>query len=240
MFPMRVILVSVLAALLTVPVAGQEQQETIVADRPGLADGASTVGRGVFQIETGVTVDRQGDESWSLPTLLRIGLGDRIELRIDSDVLGRSSDGSDLAPVAVGFKLRLTNGAMPLSLLANVQPPSGGGSRRTTGFEGEARLVSDIELGGGFALTPNAGLSLVEGGDATGLFAMTLEKEIGNALPFIDFETSFGHGDTSVIADAGVAWIVRPHTQLDVSAGVDVAGDEYPEWFIAAGFSRRF
>ena len=38
-----------------------------------------------------------------------------------------------------------------------------------------------------------------------------------------------------MIADAGVAWVVRPNTQLDVSAGVNVLGDAYPDWFLAAG-----
>jgi hypothetical protein len=168
---------------------------------------------------------------------LRFGLTNRLELRIESDVV--SNDG-DLAPLAAGFKLRLRDGDIPLSLIASVQPPSGGGSLRSTAFEGEARLVSDIELAEGLSLTPNVGVSLVEGDGAAAIFAATLEREMGRALPFVDFETTFRGGDTSMIADAGIAWVVRPNTQLDLSAGVDVLGDEYPEWFIAAGYSRRF
>ncbi|HYC93909.1 MAG TPA: transporter [Thermoanaerobaculia bacterium] len=236
---MHVLVAMVCLALAAVSAFAQEE-ETIVADRPGLADGAATVGSGVVQLETGLTLAGDDEESLTLPTLLRIGFGDRFELRIESDVAEGLSDDVELAPVAAGFKLRLTDGAIPLSIIAGVQPPSGGGRLRTTDFESEARLVSDIELGHGFALTPNVGVAFVEGGDATGVFAMTLEKTLGNALPFVDFETSFGGGDTSLIADAGVAWIVRPNTQLDVSGGVELAGDDYPEWFIAAGFSRRF
>jgi hypothetical protein len=225
--------------LLLIPVV-THAQESIVADRPGLADGSTTVARGVAQLEIGVTADGGDEEHITLPTLVRFGITDRLELRIDSDVVGLTSGNADIAPVSAGFKLRLRDGALPLSLIASVQPPSGEGSFRASAFESEARLVSDIELAEGLSLTPNVGVALVEGGGAAAIFAMTLERELGHALPFIDFETTIADGETSMIADAGVAWVVRPNTQLDISAGLDVLGDEYPEWFVAAGYSRRF
>jgi Putative MetA-pathway of phenol degradation len=228
------IVAAVLIALVSLPALAQ-QAEPISADRPGLADGSAMVGKGVVQLETGVTLEGD-EESVTLPTLLRFGLSERFELRIESDVAGWSSGSSDIAPVAAGFKLRLTRGSIPLSIIAGVQPPSGGGRLRTDDLESEARLVSDIDLGHDLSLTPNLGISLVEGSGATAVFAMTLGKQVGRAQPFVDFETR----KDAVIADAGVAWIVRPDTQLDVSGGVAVTGHEYPDWFIAAGFSRRF
>lgn len=226
--------------LLLIPVTSRAQDDSIVADRPGLADGSTTVARGVSQLEIGVTADGGDDELFTLPTLVRYGITDRLELRIASDVIGWTADGGDVAPVSAGFKLRLRDGAVPLSVIASVQPPAGGGMLRSTAFESEARLVSDIELAEGLSLTPNVGVALVEGDGAVAIFAATLEREMGTALPFVDFETTIGDGDTSLIADAGLAWVVRPNTQLDISAGVNVLGDQYPDWFIAAGYSRRF
>jgi hypothetical protein len=232
--------VSAMVFLLLMPVVARAQEASIVADRPGLADGSTTVSQGVAQLEIGVTLESSDEEVFTLPALVRYGLTNRLELRIASDILGITEDNTEIGPVSAGFKLRLRDGAVPLSLIASVQPPSGGGALRSNAFAGEARLVSDIELAEGLSLTPNVGVALVEAGGATALFAMTLEREMGRALPFVDFETTMGGGDASMIADAGVAWVVRPNTQLDLSAGVNVFGDEYPDWFIAAGYSRRF
>lgn len=226
--------------LLLIPMFTRAQETSIVADRPGLADGSALVARGVAQLETGVTVEGGDGELFTLPTLVRYGITNGLELRIASDVVGWTADDGDIAPLSAGFKLRLRDGALPLSLIASVQPPSGGGSLRSSAFESEARLVSDIELAEGLSLTPNVGVAVVEGDGAVALFAMTLEREMGRALPFVDFETTIGGGDTSMIADAGIAFVVRPDTQLDLSAGVNVLGDQYPDWFIAAGYSRRF
>ena len=204
----------VLLALSAVSIRGQE---SIIADRPGFADGPAVVGNGVAQLEIGVT----HEDGLTLPTLVRFGLSDRFELRVESDVV-------ESAPVGAGFKLRLRDGTFPLALLVS----------GTTDREAQARLLSEIELGHGFALTPNVGVAFTEGGDATAVVAATLEREIGHALPFVDLETTIGGGDTSTVADAGIAWIVRRDTQLDISAGVPLNGDS--DWFLSAGYSRRF
>jgi Putative MetA-pathway of phenol degradation len=237
---MREMRIISLALLALFSLAAFAQEDPIVADRPGLADGSSTVGRRVLQLESGITHESDDETSLTLPVLLRYGLTDAFELRVASDIFGRSSGNTDVGPIAAGFKWRLRGGDMPLSLIASVQPPSGGGSLRTSEFESEARLVSDIDLGNGLGFTPNVGVAFVEGGDATAIVAATLEKELGNLLPFVDFEAVMSGGDLAMIVDGGFAWIVRPDTQLDLSGGIDVAGDAYPEWFIAAGYSRRF
>jgi hypothetical protein len=228
-----VLLLSALAATL-------HAQEAIVADRPGFADGSSVVGKGTFQAELGINVDHDGDSVLSLPTLLRWGLSDALELRLESDVVSMSGGEGEVAPFAAGFKWRFRDGAVPLSLLASVGVPSGEGQSASTGFESEVRVVSDIDLGGGFSLTPNAGVAFAEGGPASAVFAASLGKEVGALAPFVDFVLRTGDGDTSMIVDGGVAWIVRDDTQLDVAGGATVLGDDSSDWFLTAGFSRKF
>jgi len=231
---------SIVVLLMFVVSSAQAQQEPIVADRPGFADGASVVGKAVAQLEIGVAADRADESQITLPTLIRFGMTDALELRLESHVAGLSDGSSSFAPFAMGFKMRVREGAIPLAVLASVQPPSGEGSLRTREFEGAVRLVSDVDLGNDFALTPNVGVALVEGEGASAIFAASVEKGGLSFTPFVDFEASVGDDGTSMIVDAGLAWLSGNDTQLDVSGGFGVTGDAYPDWFIAAGFSRRF
>jgi hypothetical protein len=220
--------------------AGHAQQEPISADQPGFANGSSVVGAGTFQVETGAELDHQNGSTVSLPTLLRYGLSDSFELRLESNTALFSHGDVDLAPVSLGFKLKLRGGTIPLSVIASVQPPSGEGMARTSEFEGDLRLVSDIDLGNNLSLTPNAGLSLQEGERPTPIVATSLQKDIGKATPFVDFEAHARPGHPSLALDGGIAWLVGNDTQLDVAGGVGVTGKDFPDWFISAGVSQRF
>jgi len=227
-----------LLSVLSVSLVAQETP--IVADRPGFADGSGTVGAGTVQLEVGVTLDDGDDSVLSLPTLLRWGLSDAFELRFESDVLRSTGGDREIAPFGAGFKLRLCEGEAPLSLLASIEIPSGEGASKATQFGTEVRLVSDLDLGGGYSLTPNVGLALAEGGETSAVVAASLGKEVGNAAPFVDFELRAGQGKPSMVVDGGIAWIVRNETQLDIAGGVIVAGDDSSDWFLTAGISRRF
>jgi hypothetical protein len=59
--------------------------EYISADRPSVAVGSSVVGPRKTQIETGLQIDLiDGTHTFSIPTLIRYGITDRIEVRISS------------------------------------------------------------------------------------------------------------------------------------------------------------
>src|SRR5438552_3075145 len=93
-------------------------------DRPGIADGSNVVGKGRFQIEQGFQdslSDTGGvhDRLINLPTLLRLGLTDRLEARFEtngyawdrsSDPVSGVSHASGLSPVSLGFKYHLQEG----------------------------------------------------------------------------------------------------------------------------------
>lgn len=220
--------------------AAQMQPEPINADRPGFANGSTVVGAKVFQVETAVELDHEDGSKVSVPTLVRYGLSDFFELRLESDTANFSHDDVDLAPVALGFKLKLRGGDIPLSVFASVQPPSGEGMARTSDFEGNLRLVSDIDLGSDLTLTPNAGIALREGERPSAIVAASLEKEIGKVVPSVDFQLVAGPGKPSLVLDAAIAFLAGNDTQLDITGGVGVTGNEFPDWFLAAGVSRRF
>jgi hypothetical protein len=63
-----------------------------------------------------------------------------------------------------------------------------------------------------------------------------------NLNPFIDFGIQAPeekNGETSVVVDAGLAYIVDRDVQLDVSVGTGVHGQTPPQPFVSLGVSWR-
>src|SRR5690348_15514488 len=81
---------TVILCLLAAAGARAGDDEPISSDRPSVAESAQVVGKGRVQLETGPQWERQRDDALhtrtlSTPTLLRFGLGETSELRIETD-----------------------------------------------------------------------------------------------------------------------------------------------------------
>ena len=90
-----------LALALAMPCYADQGEEEIESDRPGFADSSKVVPRGRVQLEAGFQREtRRADEDprrqTILPTLVRIGLADKWEARIESELYAwmRQSDGT--------------------------------------------------------------------------------------------------------------------------------------------------
>jgi hypothetical protein len=235
-------------------------------DRPGIADGSYVVGAGRFQIETGVQQEyRRGDAEHSrtlfVPTLLRLGLTDRVELRVEGStyswkqardpLLGvMTTDGT--APTSIGLKLHFIDpdGASRPSVgaILRVFPPSGSGAFRTGHTTGDLRLVADWDFAPQWSLNPNLGAAVYEDNSgktyAAGLFAMTLNYNPSKVLNFfVDTSVQYPearNGRSAMIVDIGTAFLVGRNTQLDLSVGWGTLGRTTPRLFLAGGISQRF
>jgi outer membrane putative beta-barrel porin/alpha-amylase len=195
-------------------------QNVINPDRPGIADGSAVVPHGWFQIEIGAERD---DDVWSSPTLLRYGVTDSFELRVETN----GYDDGSLAPVSIGFKKHFAS------------TPSLGviGRWFVDDSSGDLRLAADMELSDKWSINPNIGVAY-EDDSTSGLAAMTLQYNINDKVNvFVD-----GALQTpgQVIVDGGVAWILGTRTQLDFSAGWGAHGSDVPDRFWSAGISRAF
>jgi hypothetical protein len=103
-------------------------QEPLVTDRPDVAESAVTVGAGRVQLETGLSLTKEdGAYTTTFPTLVRIGLGDRWELRVESDMFELQNPGlNGLSDVALGAKVNfIENDSTNLGLLVDVSVPVG-------------------------------------------------------------------------------------------------------------------
>lgn len=157
-----------------------EQDDLINPDRPGIADGSNVVGAGRLQIETGVQQElrRNGavdDRRQFVPTLLRIGLNDSWEARIEGNVYTwmRQSDAvtgvtrsEGMMPVSLGVKFHFqdSNGVKQPSLgaILRVFPASGSNNFRTRQATGDIRVAADWDFAPNWSLNPNVGVAVYE------------------------------------------------------------------------------
>src|SRR5262245_3846378 len=78
------------ALLVAATQAARAADDGIVTDRPDFVESSLTVGKYRFQIETSVNLERDDQDdvkfrTWTTPTLLRFGVSDNLELRLESD-----------------------------------------------------------------------------------------------------------------------------------------------------------
>lgn len=224
----------VLLGLLVIAAASLRADDLINADRPGIADGSATISAHQFQIEIGgERDDRSVDHDLLVPTLLRYGLTDNFELRVESSVYQRIEG---WAPVSIGAKYHFNDkpslGVIARAFVINVDQ-----------VNGDVRLAGDFNAGERWSFNPNIGVS-ASSDLVSAIGALTAQYNISEkANVFVDGGVTYPeekHGTGALVLDVGGAWIVRPDMQLDASIGWGAHGTTVPSVFWSAGISRRF
>jgi hypothetical protein len=239
--------------------------DRIDPDRPGVAEGSSVVGKGRVQLEMGVQQEHSGSQgsrerTLFVPTLVRVGVTEKIELRLEGDTYTRRHEtlpgGVDtrsegMAPSSIGVKLGLREGGGSQPSTAAILryfPRSGSGPFKSSHATGDLRLAADWELSPQWSLNPNVGVGWYED-DAqrrytSALVATTLGYDASSKLNlFVDTGMHYPesrNGGLGALVDVGAAYRVDRDLQLDLSVGARVAGSTFPRRFVSLGFSRRF
>lgn len=251
------IVTTVLFAFLTTPDSrGQE----LVTDRPDQTESSATVPPNRWQIETGVLFedDEAGDTVSAPGTLLRIGLQERLELRLGwGGWIRRDTDGGDPfdgpADGELGIKVRLLDGDQrrpELALLAGTSLPWGDDAFTSDRFDPSVRLAATRGVAPGIDLAVNLGAeweSTRSGGDtdtlsralATAALGFEVAPDLGAFVELFGTTPLSARGDDALSADAGFTWLVRPNLQLDVAAGAGLEG-EAPDAFVGVGVTYRW
>jgi hypothetical protein len=244
-----------------------EGEESIVPDRPDFTDSSVTVGHLHFQVEFGALwewqrIDGSGLDTVSAPLLLRLGLGDDFELRLESNTLAamrvsQSAGGSGwtkgFSPVGIGFKYHFKDvGTSPLDpslgVLVTIGLPSGTGDFHSDSTTFLAKLSAEFDLAPGFGLGTNVGL-LNDTNDLGMRYTAALASASfgidlgGRAGAFFDgYVLSNGAGDEGVVAalDTGFTYLVNPDMQYDIAIGSGVRGEDFPDFYLTSGLSLRF
>jgi hypothetical protein len=211
--------------------------DTPAFDRPGIAFSTSTVPRGGLAIELGtpdfVHTSSGGTTgtTYRLDTNFRTGLSDAVELELAAPVFNdehtdtgqRSASATGFGDTTLSLKATLPSRAPAFSwaMLASVTFVSGAKafSGGTTQYQLATTLQQQLD-------TTYAAGFYIEFNDAAGSSAYTLAPSLNVALSSTlsgYVEAAYSHasdGPDTSIAGAGLAWLVTPTVQLDLSFDV--------------------
>lgn len=233
----------------------------IVTDRPDFVESSATVGHRALQIETSFAYEAEGPSplrsaSWSTPTLLRLGIGDRFEVRLESDLLIRDvsaaavEDANGFADTSLGFKwqaLRARGRIPSTALLFHADFPSGSPSLRGHGIRPSLRAVTEMELRAGFGAGLMPGLVLIadeEGRHLAGILGFVVAKALSPSVRLfgeiaLERWAPEETGEREGTWNGGLAWVVTENLQLDLAASLG-ATRSAPDLGFTVGLSRRF
>lgn len=252
--------------LCALPLLAAAAEEEIVTDRPDFVESSNVVGKGRFQLETSIAIDRnKGDDGvrerlFSTPTLLRFGISDTVELRYETDGRlraradypgGPSVRESGYADSSLGVKWHALDaeGSRPsVGFLAHVDLDSGSAAFRAPGRGGSLRMAAEWELPDEYSLGVMPGLAWQRDDNGqrytSGIFGIVLGKSWSDDFrTFIEYSapqiTRASHGGSVSTVDIGAAWLLSSRIQVDtaLSRGLN---RQTPDWSWTAGFSIKF
>ena len=256
----------IVVALLMLPALGCAAEDEIATDRPDFVESSNVVGKGRFQIETSFATDRNKadgikDKAYATPTLLRYGVSDDWEVRLETDgriratttdiASGTRSTESGYGDVSLGVKWHIADesGASPsMGVLAHVDLDTGSAPFRAQGKGGSLRLAAEWEFADDWSLGVMPGLAWLpnDNGDrhTTGIFGVVLGKGWTDQLrTFVEYSDEkiarARDGGTISTLDAGVAYLLTKTVQLDtaLSRGLN---SRTPDWSWTVGLSMKF
>jgi hypothetical protein len=240
-------------------------QETIQTDRPGLAHSPISVPRGSVQLEIGLPLIEIAEDGVVEATTVRApviavrwGAFERVELRAASPLYNRIEideganriDETGNGDLELGFKWHaLADGGLPndFSVIGSVVLPVGD----------EPFTLADDRAGysllgvAGWPLDPKTSLTSVTGVISTPVdederatsshFVAWLGRALAQRLSgYIEAGWFPSNRDSApVLAGAGLAFLVSPVMQLDVSFDRGV-NDDATDWIFGGGVSARF
>lgn len=254
------------AAILALSIGTAHAVEPISTDRPDVVESSTVLEAGSVQLETSIALAREARHEprlreRSTPSLLRIGLGHDVELRVETDGLMhsryREDDGTTrtdtgTADTALGLKWHVQDGGDTLShpslaWLVHVDTPSGTRPYHGQGLRPSLRMVAEWEWGPwGAGVMPGA---FVEHDDAGhryvgGIFAAMLGRDLTDRLRgFVELSAAQlakpEHGGNDVSIDGGLAYLLSDTVQIDMAVARGLS-DAAPRQQWTMGLSIRW
>jgi hypothetical protein len=236
---------------LVVSISCYSQKEPLEADRPDQTETPSIVPKGMFQVESGFTFQKNTSKSttFSMPsTLWKYGISTTIELRLITEFIFEKDETqkqNGLLPVAVGFKINLMQekGWLPkTSLISHVSLKNWSSSKyKYDYYVPDFRFTMQHKLGDNFCLGYNLGAEW-DGftKQSTALYTLTTGYSINEKLG--SYLELFGFAPQNEIAyhnfDGGFTYLINNNFMVDLSSGFGIT-QSAPKHYFALGVSFR-
>jgi Putative MetA-pathway of phenol degradation len=235
-------LASISGVLLILPPAQAQTSTEITTDRPDFVESTRTVGAGRVQVETSVAVSDQREgtlaiTTWTTPTLIRVGVTEVLELRLESDWLvraettpdiGTTTTTSDVADLSVGVKWHLmgqSRGIPAMALLVHADMPTASADRSQGGTRPSLRVSGEWGMGSGLGIGIMPGILYDRDGQdrfLSGILGVVVGKgwtpKLGSFVELaLEQIAATRHGGTVGAVGIGATYLVSPFWQLDTA-----------------------
>lgn len=242
--------------------------EAIATDRPDFVESSDVVGSGHVQLETGLSFEKNREDGVTsrlrtTPTLLRMGVSDSVEFRVETDghsreqtrdtATGATSVAHGYSDVSLGLKWHTQDGdektgKPAIAWLLHADIDSGSSAFRGQGVRPSLRAVAEWELPQEASVGVMGGVVLDRREDdhrfTAGILAVTLGKSwTPKWRTFIELAgqqlAARRNGGSVVTFDTGVTYLVSDSVQLDLFASRGL-NHTTPDLQWGVGLSIRF
>ena len=230
----------------------------MTTDRPDVVESSNVVGKGRFQIETSFASERDKvagvkTTTRTTPTLLRYGLTDNTELRLETDGFIRDGRDHGFADTAIGLKWHThdgdeATGRPSVGWLFHADLDSGSQPFRGHGIRPSVRMVAEWELPNDWSVGVMPGVLRDTNDGGKHFIAGSLAVVLGKAWTheFRTFVEVAGHqltsaknGGSVITYDVGMAYLITPTMQVDTAISLG-ANDRTPDRQWTVGLSIKF
>lgn len=241
---------SCLILLVAYAAYGQDDLNELTVDRPGVADTPYTVPVGEWQAEIGFDYfSRFNGDHFHLPAaLIRTGISRRSEIRFSTvHVIDKAElkGFQGVSPMLIGLKMHIIEKKKWIpetDLMVNISVPTHFSSDFQTTPGPEILLLFENDFSSRAAINYNLGM-LWDSFRGSRILTYSM---CFNYLPTHRvglFAEAFGyaplHESVETGADGGMTYLLFPHWQLDISAGLSYINGQ-PNHFVSTGFTVRF
>lgn len=268
-FGMKRLYSSILSGVVIVATSpAQGADDTIATDRPDFVESSNTVGVGRFQLETSANSERNSqagvtERTITTPTLLRYGMSENWELRLETDGYTQfkataSNDPASVkahgySDVALGAKWHMSDGdaksgAPSLGWLFHLDIPSGSKAFEGPGTVPSLRMVAEWELPSAISLGVMPGLlwDINDDGQryAAGILGIVAGKNWTDSFrTFVEWGgqhlASSSNGGSIITYDVGASYLLTNLVQLDTA--FSFGANEYsPDFSWTVGLSVKY